>query len=84
MRSVPVPFLTVTGTNALNLAIRERKKEGRSAIVLTHRPMAIAECDIVLVMEDGKATAFGPKDDVLKSKVKNAPRVTRVQAESAT
>jgi PrtD family type I secretion system ABC transporter len=50
-------------------AIRERKG---IAIVIAHRPSAIGAVDLVLVMEGGRAKAFGPRADVL-SKALKAP-----------
>ena len=37
----------------------------KSIIIMAHRPTAIAECDILLVLEDGGQTAFGPRDRIL-------------------
>ena len=59
------------GGEALNQAIRAMKSEGKSVIIMAHRPSAIKECDTLLVLENGAAMAFGPKDDVLREMVKN-------------
>ena len=59
------------GTQALNSAIRASKADGRSVIIMAHRPAAIQECDLLLVIDGGVRTAFGPKDEVLKSMVRN-------------
>ncbi len=59
------------GNQALNQAIRALKKEGRSVLIMAHRPNAIQECDTLLVMENGMRMAFGPKDEVLKATVRN-------------
>ena len=48
------------------------KSEGRSVVIMTHRPMAISECDSLLVLEAGSVKALGPRDDILKSMMKNA------------
>jgi ATP-binding cassette, subfamily C, bacterial PrsD len=34
-------------------------------VVIAHRPSALAGVDLVLMMADGKAQTFGPKDEVL-------------------
>lgn len=60
------------GSEALNQAIRQMKAEGRSIIIMAHRPAAIQECDTLLVVEGGVRRAFGPRDEVLQSVVKNA------------
>lgn len=59
------------GNQALNTAIRQLKKEGRSVLIMAHRPNAIQECDVLLVIENGMRMAFGPKDEVLKATVRN-------------
>ncbi|HRO14214.1 MAG TPA: ATP-binding cassette domain-containing protein, partial [Paracoccus sp. (in: a-proteobacteria)] len=65
------------GSEALNLAIRAIKARGGAIIIMAHRPAAIAECDLLLVMEQGMRRAFGPRDEVLKSTVKNAEQISR-------
>ena len=71
------------GSVALNSAIKQMKADGRSVLIMAHRPAAIQECDMLLVIDKGTMTAFGPKDDVLREMVANhqdiqksgAPRV---------
>ena len=65
------------GTQALNNAIRAAKAGGRSVIIMAHRPAAIQECDLLLVIDGGVRTAFGPKDEVMKSMVKNHQEIQR-------
>ena len=59
------------GSVALNLAIRNMKSEGRSVLIMAHRPAAIQECDKLLVLDGGMKRAFGPKDEVLKEVLQN-------------
>jgi ATP-binding cassette subfamily C protein len=59
------------GTQALNSAIRSFKAAGRCVLVMAHRPAAIQECDLLLVIEDGACKAFGPRDQVLREVVRN-------------
>jgi len=59
------------GSKALNQGIRALKSEGKSVIIMAHRPAAIKECDTLLMLDNGMPMAFGPKDDVLKGVVKN-------------
>lgn len=59
------------GTEALNYAIRRMKSEGKSALIMTHRPAAIMECEKLLVIENGMARAFGPTKEVLERTVSN-------------
>lgn len=59
------------GSVALNIAIREMKKAGCAILIMAHRPAAIQECDLLMVMEEGTRRAFGPRDQVLRDMVKN-------------
>jgi ATP-binding cassette subfamily C protein len=68
------------GSMALNLAIRSMKAEGRSVLIMAHRPAAIQECDLLLVLEDGIRKAFGPRDQVLREMVKNHGDILRTAA----
>jgi ATP-binding cassette subfamily C protein len=44
---------------------------------MAHRPAAIQECDLLLVMNDGAAAGFGPRDKVLRETVRNATDIVR-------
>lgn len=63
------------GSTALNLAIRATKAAGGSVLIMAHRPAAIQECDLLLVLEDGMRRAFGPRDTVLREMVKNHTQI---------
>ncbi|MDC1501260.1 type I secretion system permease/ATPase [Octadecabacter sp.] len=63
------------GSTALNNAIRSSKAEGKCVFIMAHRPAAIQECDLLLVVENGTRRAFGPKDQVLQEMVKNADQI---------
>lgn len=65
------------GSEAVNAAIRRLKEEGKSVLIMAHRPAAIRECDQLLMLEHGARVAFGPKDEVLRSQVKNHEQITR-------
>jgi ATP-binding cassette subfamily C protein len=62
---------------ALNNAIRSLKAMGGSVLIMAHRPAAIQECDMLLVLEDGTRRAFGPRDQVLREMVKNHTEIVR-------
>lgn len=68
------------GSLALNLAIREMKADGRAVLIMAHRPAAIQECDLLLVLEDGTRRAFGPRDQVLREMVKNHAEIGKTTA----
>ena len=59
------------GSIALNKAIKDMKAEGKSVMIMAHRPSAIQECDTLLVLDGGMRKAFGPKEDVLREMVQN-------------
>ncbi|MEY8879917.1 type I secretion system permease/ATPase [Donghicola sp. XS_ASV15] len=59
------------GSMALNHAIKQMKSEGKSVMIMAHRPAAIQECEMLLVIDNGVQTAFGPKDEVLQKMVTN-------------
>ena len=53
------------------------KIEGKSVIIMAHRPAAIEECDTLLVLENGTRVAFGPKDEVMRAVVKNHAEIEK-------
>ena len=63
------------GSMALNAAIKAMKAEGKSVLIMAHRPAAIQECDLLLVLDGGVRTAFGPKDEVLRDMVANHQQI---------
>lgn len=65
------------GSMALNIAIRSMKEAGRIVLIMAHRPAAIQECDLLMVMEDGTRRAFGPRDQVLRDMVKNHTEIVK-------
>jgi ATP-binding cassette subfamily C protein len=65
------------GSLAVNTAIRAHKAAGGAVLVMAHRPAAIQECDLLLVIEDGTRRAFGPRDQILRDMVQNAGEITR-------
>ena len=71
----PNANLDAEGSMALNIAIRNAKKEGRSVVIMAHRPAAIEECDLILILEGGNRVAFGPRDEVLKQHLRNYTQV---------
>ena len=65
------------GSVALNQAIAAMKAAGRAILIMAHRPAAIQECELLLVLEDGTRRAFGPRDQVLREMVKNHTDIVR-------
>lgn len=63
------------GNIALNEAIRGMKARGGMVLIMAHRPTAIQECDMLLMIEGGAMRAFGPKDEILNKVTSNASAV---------
>jgi len=74
----PNAHLDNDGTAALNNAIAAAKAAGQSVLIMAHRPAAILECDMVLVLEAGMLKMFGPTQEVLKRVLVNHDDVTRI------
>lgn len=80
----PNSNLDSSGSAALNAAIRGAKAEGKAVLIMAHRPAAIQECDLLLVIEDGMRRAFGPRDQILRDEVKNHTEILRPAVPRAT
>ncbi|WP_343116471.1 type I secretion system permease/ATPase [Ostreiculturibacter nitratireducens] len=65
------------GSLALNAAIRAVKARGGAVLIMAHRPAAIAECDLLMVLDGGARRAFGPRDEVLRTVVGNFTEIFR-------
>jgi len=55
------------GEKELVEALNRVKASGCTVVVITHRTMVLKCVDKILVMKEGAAVAFGPKDEVLAS-----------------
>jgi len=65
------------GSQALNRAIETFCREGKSVLIMAHRPAAIEKCDMLLMLEDGRVVAYGPKEDVLRRMVQNHSEIVK-------
>ncbi|PYG29098.1 type I secretion system permease/ATPase [Pelagimonas varians] len=63
------------GSEAVNRTIRGFKESGGSVLIMAHRPAAIKECDLLLMLENGTRAAFGPKEEVLRKMVQNHKQI---------
>ena len=63
----PNSSLDGAGDEALNSAILRVRERGGIVIVITHRPSALANVDLMAIMEAGRIKAFGPRAEVMKS-----------------
>ncbi|WP_244487196.1 type I secretion system permease/ATPase [Afipia sp. Root123D2] len=69
----PNSNLDSEGDEALTRAVLSVRARGGVVVVVAHRPVGIAGVDFVLVLKDGRAQAFGPKDAVLDQVLKRTP-----------
>jgi ABC-type protease/lipase transport system fused ATPase/permease subunit len=61
----PNSNLDTEGDEALTRAVRAARERGAIVIVVAHRPIGIEGVDMLLVLNDGRMQAFGPKETVL-------------------
>ncbi|MEB8387034.1 type I secretion system permease/ATPase [Rhodobacteraceae bacterium KMM 6894] len=71
----PNSNLDAPGSAAFNRAVHDFRSAGGAILIIAHRPAAIRECDMIVLLEDGVMRAFGPKDEVLKSNVRNSEQL---------
>jgi len=67
----PNASLDAEGDAALTRAIAGARQRGKTVVVMAHRPSAIVAVDQLLMLQDGRQTAFGPKEEVLKDVMKS-------------
>jgi PrtD family type I secretion system ABC transporter len=73
----PNANLDAEGDIALSNAILAAKKRAAAVVIVAHRPSAIQHVDRLLMLADGEARAYGPRDEVL---AKIAPGVSAIGA----
>ena len=61
----PNSNLDADGDRALMRAVHGVRERGGVAVVISHRPSALEALSLVLVMQEGRAAAFGPRDEVM-------------------
>jgi PrtD family type I secretion system ABC transporter len=71
----PNANLDAPGEQALVDSIRDARARGRTVIIMAHRPSAIAACDLLLMVDKGLQVDFGPRDEVLKKRIRNYPQL---------
>ncbi len=74
----PNSALDAEGSEALNTVVTDMKAAQKAVVLMTHRPAAISACDNLLVLEGGRPAAYGPRNEIINSMVKNAGDVHRV------
>jgi PrtD family type I secretion system ABC transporter len=74
----PNSNLDAEGEAALDHAIRVAMNRGASVVVIAHRPSALASIQQIMVLNDGKMAALGPRDEIMR-KVLQRPASGNVQ-----
>jgi ATP-binding cassette, subfamily C, bacterial PrsD len=73
----PNSNLDAEGDEALTKAILGVRARGAVAVVIAHRPSAIAGVDYILVMAKGRQQQFGPKEEILNRVIQAPPQQPR-------
>ena len=73
----PNSNLDSEGEVALTAAIASVRARRGIAVVVAHRPSALAAVDLIAVMRGGEIIAFGPRDEVLAKAITNSGEVTK-------
>jgi PrtD family type I secretion system ABC transporter len=76
----PNSNLDAEGEQALTDALLSVRARGAIAVVIAHRPSVMAALDQALIMAGGEMKAFGPKDEVLRDKVRPMPVPAPIRA----
>ena len=80
----PNSNLDAAGEQALEGAVRSIRQRGGIAVLIAHRPSALAQVNKVCFLRDGRVEAFGPRDEVLaKITGQKAPTPTPIRQRPA-
>ncbi len=77
----PNSNLDAEGEAALGRAVAGVRKRGGIVVLIAHRPAALTQVSHVLLIRNGRAEAFGPRDDVL-ARIAKPARPIRAANES--
>jgi ATP-binding cassette subfamily C protein len=61
----PNANLDTEGERALVRAIEAMRADGAIVILIAHRPSIMQTADKLMVLQDGKATQFGPRTSIV-------------------
>lgn len=73
----PNSNLDLAGETALLQAVRRLRESGKTVVLITHKANIIGAVDKLLVLNDGIAQLFGPRDEVMARL--SSPRVVPLQ-----
>ncbi|MDZ4867792.1 MAG: type I secretion system permease/ATPase [Alphaproteobacteria bacterium] len=79
----PNANLDAIGEADLRRAIETLKKQGRTVVIVTHRPGVLPAVDRLAVMQAGQIASIGPRDEVLAAINKANAQMTRVPGKPA-
>jgi ATP-binding cassette subfamily C exporter for protease/lipase len=79
----PNANLDDVGESALMKSVLELKAKGKTVILITHRPGAVAAADQLVILQDGQIQISGPRDGVVAA-LRSAQAGTRPQTAPAT
>jgi ATP-binding cassette subfamily C protein len=71
----PNANLDANGDASLADAVASVRKRGGIAVVIAHRPSALASVNKVLLLSSGKVRAFGSKEEILRNALQPVPSV---------
>ncbi|MFA9273510.1 MAG: type I secretion system permease/ATPase [Candidatus Aquirickettsiella gammari] len=78
----PNSNLDDVGEQALLIAINDLRQRGKTIVLITHRNSVLAATTKLLLLRDGVAQAFGPRDQVLQA-LNQANQQAQQQAQQA-
>ena len=61
----PNSNLDEKGEQALVKTVTESTQNGKSVVIISHRPSILAFVDMIMVLQNGMIVAYGPKDEVM-------------------
>lgn len=76
----PNANLDANGEAELRRAVEALKAQGRTVVVVTHRPGILPAVDKIAVLRGGEIVSFGPRDEVLSALNKAAAAAANAQS----
>lgn len=79
----PNANLDDAGEAALMATVAQLKAQGKTVILITHRPGAVAAADALVILQDGEVLASGPRDAVMAAmQQRHAQQAQAAQAQA--
>ncbi|CDL82225.1 type I secretion system permease/ATPase [Xenorhabdus szentirmaii] len=69
------------GEKALNNAITQLREQGKTVVVITHRPSLLSQTNKILLLVQGKMKMFGPSQQVMAA-LSQSPAQTQTQSKA--